>query len=177
MLEDWQVVRSETAFATPWFRVNRDTVRLPNGLELDDYYVIHTQDFVKMFAYTQAREVVFVRQYKHGVGRVMLELPAGLIEPDEDAAEAAARELLEETGYAGELRLLDRWVHDPTRSPTMEHLFFGQVEWVATPKPDVTEEIEVVLIPAAEVPALIKSGELYALSSIAAALYCLPLLG
>ena len=175
-MKTWRVLSSKPVLETPWFRIRQDAVRLPNGLELDDYYVIETPHFVKVFGFTEAGEVVFVRQYKHGLGRVVLELPAGFIERGEDPAHAAARELLEETGYAGQLECVARWAFDPTRTPTIEHLFFGCVARVAAPAPDSTEDIDVVLIPASDIPAWIARGDLDALSSIAAALHCLPLM-
>jgi ADP-ribose pyrophosphatase len=176
VLEDWQVLSSRQAFSSPWIRIRQDAVRLPNGLELDDYYVVEQFDFVKIFAATRDNRVIFVRQYKHGIGRVVLELPAGFIEHGEDPTAAAARELREETGYSGDLRRVAGWVVDPTRTATIEHLYFGRVTLAGHQRLDDTEDIEVVLTPAADIPELIRSGELEAVTSIAAALYCLPLL-
>ena len=175
MPEDWKLLSSKAAFDSAWIRVRQDKVRLPNGLELDDYYVVEQFDFVKVFAITESGLVVFVRQYKHGLGRVILELPAGFVETGEDPAAAAARELREETGYAGNLRKVAEWVVDPTRSATIEHVYFGRVERAGEQCLDATEDIEVVLLPAADIPALIRAGEVMALSSVAATLYCLPL--
>ena len=176
MPEAWQVLWSKRAFDSPWLHVRQDAVRLPNGIELDDYYVVEQFDFVKIFAVTGDDEVVFVRQYKHGVGRVLLELPAGFIEPGEDPAVAAARELREETGYAGELRKVAEWIVDPTRTPTIEHVYFGRVQREGPQSLDDTEDIEVLLLPASDIPGLIERGELAAESSVSAALYCLPML-
>jgi ADP-ribose pyrophosphatase len=175
--EEWQVLSSKTAFSSAWLRVRQDTVRLPNGLELDDYYVVEQHDFVKIFPVTADGRVVFVREYKHGAGRVLLQLPAGFIEPGEDPGQAAVRELREETGCAGELRKVGQWIVDPTRTPTVEHVFLGRVAAVGQQRLERTEDIEVVLIPPSDIPGLIQRGELIALSSIATALYCLPLLG
>src|SRR5579883_2016805 len=144
--EPWQVLSSSVAFDSPWFRIRQDRVRLPSGVELDDYYVLEQFDFLKVFAYTDDGQGVFVRQYKHGIRDVILELPAA-------------------------------FVHDSTRTPTIEHVYLGQVTAVGEPQPEETEDIEVVLIPLAEVPARIAGGEIVAMSTIAAALYCLPLIG
>lgn len=176
MPEKWQVLSSRPAFASPWITVRQDVVRLPNGVELDDYYVVEQFDFVKIFAVTGDRQVIFVRQYKHGAAKVILELPAGFVEYDEGPAEAAVRELREETGYAAELRKIAEWNVDPTRTPTIEHLYFGQAQKVGDQQLDQTEDIEVVLIPAAEILPMISRGDIAAMSSVAAALYCLPLL-
>ncbi len=177
MLERWERLSSKQVFGNPWFRIRQDTVRLPSGLELDDYYVLEQFDFLKVFAYTAEREVVFVRQYKHGIGDFILEMPGGFVEPGEDPLEASLRELHEETGYSAELRRVGGFVHDSTRSATIEHIYVGPVTSLGIPHPEETEDIEVVLIPAADIPRRIASGEIVALSTIAAALYCLPLLG
>ena len=176
MPDKWQVLSSKPAFTSPWIRVRQDAVRLPNGIELDDYYVVEQFDFAKVFGITENDEVLFVRQYSHGVGRVTLQLVAGFVEQGEDPGVAAARELREETGYAGQLRKVAEWVVDPTRTPTVEHVYFGRVSRVGEQRLDESEDIEVVLVPATDIRGMIDRGELVAQSSIAAALYCLPLL-
>ena len=95
----WRRLGSRLALDTPWYRVRCDTLELPDGSVID-YYVSERRDVALVFAVTEAAEVVFVRQYKHGAGETTLELPGGLIDAGEDAPAAAARELREETGHA-----------------------------------------------------------------------------
>jgi ADP-ribose pyrophosphatase len=76
-----------------------DTVRLPDGQTLSPYHVIEAPDWVNVVAITEADEIVLIEQYRHAVGEVMLEIPAGHVELGEAPADAVRRELLEETGH------------------------------------------------------------------------------
>jgi 8-oxo-dGTP pyrophosphatase MutT (NUDIX family) len=174
--DPWQTLSSQTVFDSRWFRVRKDVVRLPSGLELDDYYVIEQPTFVKICACTGQGDLIFVREYKHGIGRSVLQLPGGLVDAGEGPREAAERELREETGYAGELRPVGGWMHDPTRSATIEHVFFGRASYVGEQQLDRSEDIEVVLIPARDVRVLIDRGEIAVMSTVGPVLYCLPLI-
>ncbi len=76
--------------------------QLPNGKIISPYYVNHAPDFAVIVAITEDQELVVEKQYRHGVEKVLLEIPAGVIEPGETGEKAAYRELLEETGYRAE---------------------------------------------------------------------------
>ena len=78
--EEWEQLGSESAFEHPHYRVRRDTVRLPGGRVVDDYLVGELADYSVVVAVTAHREVVLVRQWKQGVGRITLELPGGVID-------------------------------------------------------------------------------------------------
>ena len=96
----WQVTDSEYLFRRPWLTVRRDRLRLPNGNEIPEYYVLEYPDWVNVLAVTTDQKFVFVRQYHHGLGLTAFELCAGVCEK-EDASPlvSAQRELWEETGY------------------------------------------------------------------------------
>src|ERR1700685_2321138 len=94
----WRTLESRVAFDHHWYRLRRDTVELPGGAILDDYFVAVRPDVALVVPLTSAGEVVLVRQYKHGIGEVTLELPGGALDPGETPVAAAARELGGETG-------------------------------------------------------------------------------
>ena len=89
-----------------------------------------------------------IRGYGHGAGRVVLGLPSGAIEPGESAVEAAARELLEETGYAGpELKSLDSSLVEPGRQHAVAHVVVERnARGVGEPRSDASERFELRLV-------------------------------
>jgi len=100
-IEPWRLLDSTYAFRDRWLSVRSDTVRLPGGKTLSPYHVVEVADWVNVVAISEAGNVILVEQYRHAVKRVMLEIPAGHVDPREDREAAARRELLEETGYGG----------------------------------------------------------------------------
>ena len=102
-LYPWEVISSQVILESkPWMKINVQQVRLPNGQVVDDYHNISIADHVIVYAETVEGLVIIERQYKHGVGRVSLTLPAGGILDGEEPLAAAERELLEETGYSAD---------------------------------------------------------------------------
>lgn len=146
---------------------------------VDEYFVRESRGFSIVFALTTDERVVLVRQYKHGIGEVMLELPAGAIDPGETPEQCALRELTEETGYVGGSLLHVRtFATDPTNSDSRFHLYVARD---ATPTGiqnlDITEEIDVVLAPLDEVRAMALDGRIEGGSQVAAVLVALAALG
>lgn len=88
------------------FRLRRERFRSTRSGKVHDYFVMHLADAVNVVAETPDRRLVLVCQFRAGSGRDSLEPPGGLLEPGEDPRAAGARELLEETGYAGEPAVL-----------------------------------------------------------------------
>jgi|KBSSwiStaDraftv2_1062776.scaffolds.fasta_scaffold385264_1 ADP-ribose pyrophosphatase len=123
-LRKWQVTRRELLFdAAPWVELWRETILLPDGRELDDYYQIEQRDFVVIAAWRDGK-VFGLWGYKHGPRQVTLGLPAGYIEKGEEAAGTARRELREEA-----MLISEEWQHvgsycvDGNRSTARAHFF------------------------------------------------------
>ena len=179
MLTPWEPLASEIVVDHRWYRLRRDTVRLPSGRVLDDYFVSERVDVVLVFALTPDEEVVFVHQWKQGRRDFFTELPGGMCEPGEPPAETAARELLEETGYACEgLREIGRFEPDPTKNTNAIVAFLGfDARPAAEPVWDEQEELEVRLVPVGRLHDAVRSGELTSAGTVATVYRALDELG
>lgn len=93
-----QVIQSDFVYEGHFIRLKRDRVRLPDGREAVREYVVHP-GAVMIVAILPNGNLVLERQYRHPVGQVMLEFPAGKLDAGEGGLACARRELLEETGY------------------------------------------------------------------------------
>jgi 8-oxo-dGTP pyrophosphatase MutT (NUDIX family) len=155
----------------PFLLVRSDTVELPDGTVIENYFVRESRGFSIVAALTPDRRIVLVRQYKHGIAQIVLELPAGMIDPDEAPEACAIRELAEETGYAGDPpRLLRTLFADPTSSNASFHVFLIEN---AVPKfaqsLDTTEAIVVETATIEELHAAVRDGRIGSGSQVAAA--------
>jgi 8-oxo-dGTP pyrophosphatase MutT (NUDIX family) len=100
-LARWWVRSSRYSFRDRWLAVRSDDCATADGTPIGPYHVVELPDWVNVLAVTAAGEAVLVREYRHGTGEIMLELPSGTVEPGEDPLATAQRELREETGYGG----------------------------------------------------------------------------
>src|SRR5262245_24284487 len=97
---NWKILSSEYLFKDLWFKVRKDKCVTPGGKIVDPYYVYEFPNWVTAFPVTEDGKVILLRQYRHALGEVCIEIPGGCVDDtDTDYQEAAARELLEETGY------------------------------------------------------------------------------
>jgi ADP-ribose pyrophosphatase len=97
--ESWPVESTTEVFRNRLITVRNDKVRMPDNLIAERSVVVHP-GAVAVVAVDGAGRALMIRQYRHPVGRIMWELPAGLRDhPGEPLVEAARRELLEEAGY------------------------------------------------------------------------------
>lgn len=99
-LKPFRYGESRELATTPIFRLQEIEAEHPRTGSLRPYVTLDAPDWVNLVALTPEGQLVLVRQWRHGTRRFELELPAGAIEPDETPEQAAARELLEETGYS-----------------------------------------------------------------------------
>jgi 8-oxo-dGTP pyrophosphatase MutT (NUDIX family) len=122
-----------------------------------------------VLAFTKNKEVVFVRQYKHGVREITVELPAGM-RKEKSPEEAAHCELKEETGIVTkDLIFLGKLFLAPSKDGTITNVFVASdVEITQEQNLDDNEDIEVFLIPIKEIDEKIAKGEIMSADTIAA---------
>ncbi len=162
MTKPWQRVRSRSGESFRVFSIRTDTAISPRTGREHDFHVIESRDWVNIIPLTPDHRVVMVKQYRHGSRTVTLEIPGGLADSGDTPEKAAARELLEETGYRA-----DRWTKIGVVSPNPAifsnrcYTFLAQdIKKVSDLVPDQTEDIEVELIPLANIPELIRAGKI-----------------
>jgi ADP-ribose pyrophosphatase len=95
----WRVIRSEPGPGLPIFKSRFDWIENPRNHKELQAVILEAPDWVNVVALTPEEKIITVSQFRFGIRRQSLEIPAGLVDPGEEPLEAARRELAEETGY------------------------------------------------------------------------------
>lgn len=158
----WTIVRSSTDRSYRVFSLRTDRARSPRTGVEHDFFILESSSWVNVIPLTSDGHVVMVRQYRHGIRGVTLEIPGGLVEEGDSPESAAARELKEETGYdAPTLKALGSVHPNPAIQNNRCYTFLAEGAAPAgTQQQDEREDIEVVLKPLVLIPSLIREGEI-----------------
>ncbi|MDQ0188424.1 NUDIX hydrolase [Alicyclobacillus cycloheptanicus] len=141
-------------------RVEQLTIQLPNGKTAKREVVRHP-GAVAVLAAPAPDRLVFVEQFRKPTEEVLLEIPAGKLEPGEDPAECARRELEEETGYVStNVRPLYEFFTSPGFADEKLHLFVAEDLSTGAVHPDEDEFVNIVELTASEVQARLTSGQI-----------------
>lgn len=162
MPKSWPVISSRLEHAFRIFSLRTDRSRSPLTGTEHDFVVLKSPAWVNVIPLSPAEEVILIRQYRHGIREVTLEIPGGLVEAKDTPLGAAKRELLEETGFRAESWVDLGFVHpNPAIHDNRCYTFLALGVTPAGPQSlDEKEDIEVLSRPLAEIPRLIREGEI-----------------
>lgn len=159
----WKVLKSEYLARKPWFTVRHESLELPDGRLVPDYYVFEYPDWINVIALTRDGHFVMIDQYRHALAETRYEIPAGVSEPSDASMLAAAqRELAEETGYGGgQWQQLMVVAPNPATQNNLTYCFLATgVEPLGDQHLDPTEDLRVHLMTRREVLDLLRRGEI-----------------
>lgn len=163
MIKPWPLISSTPKGDYRIFSIRSDVKQSPRTGRNHDFFVIETLNWVNVIAVTLDDKLVMVEQYRHGSNTVELELPGGVMEPNETSPVAAGvRELIEETGFQGHnARLLGQMLPNP--AIMNNHCYTVVVENCTLQSEtafDMGEDLRTKLVPVADIPSLVQSGKI-----------------
>lgn len=168
----WKNLGEKTVYENSWLTVNLADVELPDGRHLD-HYLIRQRPVALATAVNEANEVLLLWRHRFITGSWGWEVAAGVVEVEtgETVEEAAAREMLEETGWRpGPLRHLLTVEPSNGLSDARHHVYWSEsAEYVGHPEDDFESERR-EWVPLSEVPELVARGEVRSANTVAALL-------
>ncbi|MCK9275734.1 MAG: NUDIX hydrolase [Syntrophales bacterium] len=158
----WSVISSSYDERLSVFTLRTDRARSPRTGEAHDFFILETPSWVNIIPLTKEDEVVMIRQWRHGIGQVTLEIPGGVIEPADTPLSAARRELSEETGYEAEQMISLGFIYpNPAIQNTLCYTFLARnVTCKGEQNLDDKEDIQILHYPLSDIPEMIKKGEI-----------------
>jgi ADP-ribose pyrophosphatase len=155
-LKSWKILESN--YLRPRYRF--DKVELPNG-KVFEATALEFRTWAAVLALTKDKQVVLIRQFRHGAQDVFWEFPGGVVEDDENPLDGARRELTEETGYTTSNMIeVGKFYPNPALQTNLMYAYLAyDVEKTEVQELDDAEDIEVHLLPLDELIAMTKRGE------------------
>ena len=174
-VKPWKILSSKHIYKN----VRIDQCQLEDGKIIEGFVLDFENDWVTVVALTPDNQVVLERQYRHGIQKVILEIPGGTMDAEDGGPlEAIRRELLEETGYTSDHFIqVGKVPPNPANQTNFIYYFLAlDARKVAEQHLDATEEIEVVLKPLEEVIHMARNGELQHSLQVSAVFFTLAYL-
>ena len=169
-----QTLYRETQYSGPIFDVAKVTVRLPDGRERT-YDLVEHGDSVTIVPVDANRQIYFVTQHRMGADALLLELPAGVLEQDEDPLESARREIREEIGMdAHEINELGGFFLAPGYTDEYMTIFLARDLFPSPLEPDEDEFLNLITMPVETVYQKAMAGEIQDGKTLAALLLAMP---
>lgn len=161
-----KTLSSQLIYSGRAVRLRVDTVQMPSGRQTTREVVEHS-DCVAIVAIDENDNVLLVKQYRQAIDKELLEIPAGGIDPGEDAEAAVRREMREETGFLPRrVARLGGFYSSPGFCTEYLHLYLA-LDLVSSPlHAEDTEIIKLVRVPTSQIPELLSSGQICDAKSI-----------
>lgn len=163
MISPWETLDSTPSADLKIFTAHTVRRKHPKTGAIGDFTLLDSSAWVNILPLTRDNKVVMVRQYRHGTDAVTLELPGGLVERSEEPLHAAMRECREETGFGATEDAIFLGVCEPNPAFMNNHCYsylWNDCTETQAQAFDEFEDIEVVLVPLAEIPMRILCGEI-----------------
>lgn len=158
----WSIIETEVVYRTPIFDLHRRHSGHPHRGRRD-FFILDAPHWVNIIPLTRDNDVVMVKQFRHGIRGFTLEIPGGMVDPeDETPRHAARREMVEETGYDSKrIAYIGRVHPNPAIEANYCYTYLARdVHVVGKPELDGSEETDVVLVPVRKIPKLIASEKI-----------------
>jgi ADP-ribose pyrophosphatase len=160
-----KTLSSKTVFTGNVFWVTRDQVIEPGGVHGSRDIIRHNGSVVILAVDTKTNpadpNILLIRQYRHAAQKILIEIPAGRIEPGEKLLPAAKRELIEETGYrARKWSKLVSYYASPGFLTEAMNILLAEDLTLGQAAPEDDEKIELHMTPLSEVLRLIHAGKI-----------------
>jgi ADP-ribose pyrophosphatase len=158
----WKKLSSTYLSEHVYFTARQDRCERPDGQVVDPYFVVEMPPSVCAVAVTENNEVVMVKQYRHPIGEIIMEIPGGFIDPNEDVEKAIARELLEETGYEfSTFDYLGKIAANPGVLNNYTYLYLARGgKKIAAQQLDHNEDIELITLPLETLRSMLEKNEI-----------------
>ena len=176
----WQTLDSKPIYRGRWAGITVDTVQLPTGVVYEYTRIERAGIGVGVIGFNTAGEVLLEREYRHGVGEVVWQVPGGLINEGEDLQAAGLRELREETGYAPlvvdnkTVRYLGAVWDNPGMGTAISHIYcITGLERAGDTQPDQSELVSLHWVTPQWLKGAVAAGEIRDRVVVAAVAYLL----
>lgn len=170
-MERWKALQSHTLVENPFLKLKHVHFRLPNGVEIPDYFILERGNYVLVVAQDEQGRILLEKQYRPGADDYVYELPAGWIDEGETAAQAAVRETKEEAGAVA-LSVRDLGSFYPLAGFIQEEAFALFITFdssqIQADQQEEKEDIEILLVSEDELRQMIRSNHIKCMGSLAA---------